>query len=70
MLGPDAFKHGSRKLAAADKKADGHRAHCAGECGMLGLSLGWLFRGYLVSREDDEDVRPTRMRPTRNVKMS
>jgi hypothetical protein len=47
---------------------------------MLGLSLGWLFRGYLVSlavprlprysREDDEDVRPTRMRPTRNVKMS
>ena len=49
MLGPDAFKHDSRELAAADKKADGHRAHCAGECGMLGLSLGWLFRGYLVS---------------------
>ena len=33
-------------------------------------SFLWLFRGYLVSREDDEDVRPTRMRPTRNVKMS
>ena len=44
-----------------------HSAGCSEVTSFL-----WLFRGYLVSREDDEDVKPTssRMRPTRNVKMS